>query len=268
MKNALIRNQYDETLIVQEKPGHNPLLGAIGRFIGRVAAFKERARAFYFEVVLSPYQCPECRGRLYMTGTSECSCSCGNTLDPTSAFQKSSCCGARLVLKTFHYACAACHRTVSSRFLFDEQIFDKAYFREMMKESRMRAKQKREEIRRLLTHSRSGALPLVDEPCLESLAGLIQDLDDFVQDDASEMGQFAFETVSSFRMGDYRSHILSILGWDSVLFTDITPFIEDDRRDRVGRFITLVFMENDGEIELTQHGSDLLIQRVYHEANA
>ena len=104
-------------------------------------------RLFYFEVVLSPYGCPLCDGRLKMTGQSQCSCTCGYTFDPTTVFQKSTCCQAKLIMKTFHYACSQCHKTAVSRFLFDEKVFDKKYFREMMEESRERKKKKREEKR-------------------------------------------------------------------------------------------------------------------------
>ena len=67
-------------------------------------------------------------------------------------------------------------------------------------------------------------------------------------------------------MEEYQEHISSILSWDSVLFSDITPLIDNDRQDRVWRFVTLVFMENDREVELTQDGNDLWVQRIYHEA--
>ena len=113
-----------------------PLLSAIGDLEGHLADFKERVRAYYFEVLLSLHQCPECGGRLKMTGQSLCSCSCGKTLDPTLMFQRSSRCGARLVHKTYHYACSKCYRVVPSRFIFDERVFDSAYFREMMREAR------------------------------------------------------------------------------------------------------------------------------------
>jgi hypothetical protein len=42
----------------------------------------------------------------------------------------------------------------------------------------------------------------------------------------------------------------------------------DCRRDRVRRFITLIFMDNDREICLQQQGDDLLIRRHYDEAYA
>ena len=251
IQNGLIRNQ---------------LVRRIREVLGRIAVFKERAREYYFEVMLSAHQCPACGGRLRMTGQSRCACSCGNILDPTLAFQKSSCCGARLIRKTFHYACSKCLGIVPSRFLFDERLFDRAYFREMMQKSRSRAKEKREEVRRLLAESRSGVLPLMEEPCIDSVPGLIKDLNDFIREGSIGMGEFAFDPERSFRMDHYREHILSILGWDSMLFSNMTPLTEDSHLDKIWRFITLIYMENDREVELTQHGSDLRVQRVYNEA--
>jgi chromatin segregation and condensation protein Rec8/ScpA/Scc1 (kleisin family) len=66
-------------------------------------------------------------------------------------------------------------------------------------------------------------------------------------------------------MDEYRQHILSSLGWTEILFSTIDPFTEDSRLDRVWRFIALIFMENDGELELTQYGNDILVQRTYNE---
>ena len=92
-----------------------PLLSAIGEVQDRMADSKERVRTFYFEVVLSPHQCLECGGRLKMAGQSLCFCSCGKTLDFTLEFQRSACCGAGLVSRTFHYACSKCQEVVPRR---------------------------------------------------------------------------------------------------------------------------------------------------------
>ena len=134
--------ELDETRI-QDKLNDNPLIRKICGIMGSVNSFKQRARQFYFEVILSSYSCPVCDGSLQMTGLSQCTCACGKILDPTLTFQKSTCCGARLTRKTFHYACSRCHKTATSQFLFDEKIFDKQYFREMMRESRQRFKRKK-----------------------------------------------------------------------------------------------------------------------------
>jgi hypothetical protein len=86
----------------------------------------------------------------------------------------------------------------------------------MMQESRRKAKEKREEIRRFLAESRSGNLPLMEDPDLEAIPGLIQDLNAFIQQGSFEIGEFAFDTGYSFRMDDYRQHILSSLSWNSI----------------------------------------------------
>ena len=266
MEDTLTHNTTDETVLAQEGLIKNPLIRAIRRILSRVEDFKERVRSFYFEVVLSAYQCSKCGGQLRMSDQSECACSCGNVLDPTLAFQQSLCCGVRLVRKTFHYACSKCGKTTPSRFIFDEKLFDATYFREMMRESRERTKRKKEEIRRLLAESRSSSLQLMEEPNLGSIPGLIQDLNDFITEGAREVCRFPLDAQPDFRINDYHDHIISNMGWSTMLFSDIAPFIDDDRRDRVWRFITLVFMENDREVELTQDGTDIWVQKVYNEA--
>ena len=266
MKYALSKNLAEKAKIIDKKFSHIPLLRAVFRVIDRIVVFRKQVRGFYFEVILSIHRCPACGGRLHMTGQSECSCSCGKILDPTLTFQKSNCCDAGLVRKTFHYACSRCHKIVPSRFLFDERIFDKAYFREMMQESRKMAKKKRVEIRRLLAESRSGTLTLTKDPQLESIPSFFQDLNDFIQTGSAEMAQLSNNIKPEFRIKDYRKHIQSILSWDAVLFSDITPLNEDCRMDKIWRFITLIFMENDHEVELTQYGSNILVQRAYNEA--
>jgi hypothetical protein len=67
-------------------------------------------------------------------------------------------------------------------------------------------------------------------------------------------------------MGDYRNHILSVLGVGSRLFSDIAPLIDDFRRDKIWRFVTLIFMAQDQEVELTQYGKDILVGKVANEA--
>ncbi|MDY6839474.1 MAG: hypothetical protein SWH78_16030 [Thermodesulfobacteriota bacterium] len=170
--------------------------------------------------------------------------------------------------RTFHYACSKCGRTVPSRFLFDERIFDKAYFRDMVRDSRARAKRKREEIKRLLAESRSGGLSLTEDPNLEAIPGLIDDLNDFVGPRSVQMLGLAVNADGGFRMEDYRKHILSLLGPGEVCFSDITPLVDDNRLDRVWRFVSLIFMQNDNEVRVGQYGRDLLIERIDHETNS
>lgn len=237
----------------------NPLISGIGRVLSRVSGFKEMARAYYFEVILSPYRCPDCGGRLQMTSQSLCSCSCGKTFDPTLIFQQSSCCSVRLVRKTLHYACSRCHQTVPSRFLFDERLFDREYFRGMMQAARARARRKKEELKTILSDSRSDTLMLLEEPVLEAIPGLTEALDGFV---GLRYNFFDFSSTARFHMVDYRNHILSILKIGSRLFSDLPSLIEDSRKDKIWRFVTLIFMQQDGEVSLTQYGADVLVERI------
>ena len=253
------------TALVQEKKVRNPLVSAVIRILKRVDAFKKLAREFYFDVILSVHQCPRCGGRIEMTGKGECSCVCGNIFDPTITFQKSPCCGKRLVRKSQHYICPGCRKTVPSMFLFDEKLFDKTYFREMVRKSRARAAKRREEMMRLLAGYRSGELLLTERPSLESIPGLIEDLDDFIGTEGLRPGDFALNTNSGFKMDDYRQHILHVLGCDSLLFSDIDTLINDARRDKIWRFVTLIFMQSEREVMLTQYGNDLLVEKTSYE---
>jgi hypothetical protein len=266
--NGKLQKQLFDESKVNDRINNNPLVHEISGVLCRVKGFKDRARQFYYEVLLSAFSCPVCGDRLNMTKPSECVCSCGNVFDPTLAFQKSTCCGAQLVRKTFHYSCARCHNPVPSRFLFDERIFDKNYFREMMREYRRREKNKREAIRQLLAESRSDMLPLTENPNIEDIPGLIQDLNDFIRAESYGMDTIAFNVKSEFSMDGYRDHINSILSWDCMLFSNIDPLIDDFRNDKIWRFITLIFMQNDREVDLTQHGNDILIQRLYNETHS
>ena len=260
--------RIEDLALEEERFAHRPLVGAMLNVQSRMSGFKERVRAYYFEVVLSAHQCLECGGRLRMTGQSQCSCSCGKTFDPTLEFQRSGCCGASLLRRTFHYACSKCHEVFPSRFIFDEKVFDSGYFREMMRESRARAKQRREEIGRLLLEARSGTLPLLEEPSLESIHGLLEDLDLFVQQGTQDVPPCGFEPKQEFSMAQYRDHILSSLGWGAVSFSGIPAMSEESRRDRAWRFITLVFMQNDRMVDLIQEGDNIWVQRLQNEAHA
>jgi len=251
-------------VLIQERLNSNPLVKSICQVLCRVSDFKDLVKAFYFEVIFSSYQCPVCGGRLQMIGPSQCSCPYSHVLDPTLTFQQSPCCNAKLVRKTFHYACSRCHQTVASKFLFDERMFDKAYFREMMQESRDRARKKREEVRRLLAGSRSDNLILLQEPKIEAIPGLTEALDGFIGTDIGYLRDFL--SGPDFSMNNYRDHILSIIGKSSRLFSDIPPLTGESRRDRIWRFVTLIFMQQEGDVSLTQYGADILVERGQVEA--
>ena len=62
----------DELNLHEEISDRKPLLNAMGKVQRRMADFKEHAKAYYFAVVLSPHQCPDCGGGWKMSGLSLC----------------------------------------------------------------------------------------------------------------------------------------------------------------------------------------------------
>jgi hypothetical protein len=196
-----------------------------------------------------------------MIGPSQCNCECGLTLDPTEQFQKSSCCGARLVRKVLHYICAECQRIVPSKFLFDERLFDPEYFRDRMQASRQRQASKREALRQLLAESRSGALCLTEIPELTAIPGLQLDLDQFVGA-MTTISMADFVGAESFQMERYWHALLDDIPSGCLIRFSALPTICDDRRlDRTRKFLTLVFMDQAREVTLTQAGDDIIVER-------
>ena len=137
----------------------------------------------------------------------------------------------------------------------------------MMRESRDRKKRKREEIRRLLAASRSETLVFMEEPALDTIPGLVSDLNEFIQGENLEFSDPIYENRDIFNIEKYWSHIQSVLGWDPVHFSEIPPLDDDYRKDRAYRFITLIYMQNDREIDIEQDGNDLFVQKVHNEAH-
>lgn len=235
----------------------NPLLRGMVRVEARVSDYRNSARDFYFRVILSGLSCPTCEASLSIYRDGLVKCSRGHVFDPTLSFQRSACCGARLVKKTSRYFCGKCRQISPSRFAFDERGFDREYFREAMRKYREQARRRREQAARILAESRSADLFLDELFSLESLPGLVDDLNSFI--DQAENHEFEAESAQPFSMARYRDHILSLLSWNSLLFSEITPVIEDLRKDRAYRFVTLVYMDHDRELGIFQDGDDILV---------
>jgi hypothetical protein len=132
----------------------------------------------------------------------------------------------------------------------------------MMKDYRAKKKKKKEEMIKFLTEARSGELPLLQDLRLDSVPGLFQDLDCFVGANEAPADNPGFEMDFGFEMDDYRSHILSALGYGSRMFSSINCVSQDPREDKIWRFVTLIFMQHEQEIELTQYDNDLLIESI------
>jgi len=150
---------------------------------------------------------------------------------------------------------------VRSVFAVEARVLDTAYFREMMRESRRRRRQKREAVQRMLAETRSGPLAIQDEPSLADVPGLEAGLDEFVRVPlARTQEETRAAAPPAFEMECYRARIRELVGGCVVHFEGVGPLIADLRLDRIRRFITIVFMQQFGEVTLRQEGDgDILI---------
>ena len=237
----------------------NPLLTDIETVRQRIEVLKTRVRELYFDVLMGLHPCPECGSKMHMTGPSQCACVCGISLDPTVAFQRSRCCGAALVKRRCHYACSSCGAVEPSKFLFDERLFEPDYFRQRMRLRRQERKRKREALKRLLADSHTDTWFPENPVGFDLAPALCQDLDEHI----AGIEQRPLQWVNHhdvFRMAPYRQVILEQIDDCYVWFNGIPAVRENPRLDRVRRFITLIFMENDREVHLEQQEEDILVK--------
>lgn len=221
-----------------------------------VQAFRDRARAYFYEVMISGRACPHCEGPVRITGEGRGTCeTCGATLDPTVAFQRCSACAGTPVLKIRRYVCGACGQEIRSRFLFDGMAFDAEYFRQKVAESRERKRELRERVRRMLAESRSNAIQL---EALEpgDVADLFQALDGLTLE--------AFTAAlpnsrSRFDLHRYQSHIQAHLQTNPLNLNQIPPLSEDIRLDRIWRFIAIIFLAHAGILDIRQAGESIMV---------
>jgi len=228
-----------------------------------VDRFRELARRFFYQVVLSGHVCPRCGGGLVMVQESCCTCTaCGQEFDPTGAFQRCSICRGRPRLAVRRYSCSRCGADVPSRFLFDGMVFDADYFRQKIAESRERKRELRERVRQMLAESRSGVIqpPPAD---LDNMTSLVEALNALTQ--GLEPG-FCIQPKNGFDLKRYQSHILAHLQPFPFGLADIPPLSENLRKDRVWRFIAIIFLAHAGIVEIWQDGQEIMVRK--NEADA
>lgn len=231
------------------------------RLVARVGRYADRARRFFYEVLLSDCRCPSCQGPLEMIKEGRCRCrTCQRTYDPTMAFQRCTQCGGTPELVVRRYRCSECGAPVASRFLFDGLVFDADYFREKMAESRKRKKERRQRVKQMLAERRS--MPLGQHPIeLGAVPGLVDALDRLtggLLDAAIDLDHVTFD------LQRYRAHILEQLDGPPVDFDQITALEANRRVDRIWRFIAIIFMAHAGEIAIRQEGHAIRIDHETH----
>lgn len=122
-----------------------------------------------------------------------------------------------------------------------------------MRDSRERKEAKVAEMRKLLAESRS--LPFQPySDFSDTLAAFVTDLDHYVSVPAV-LEQLAALNRPAFDMSVYRQRILDLVRGGAVDFEGVSTVVEDGKLDRVFRFITAVFMEQDGLLEILQDHS-------------
>ena len=227
-----------------------------------VELFIQKAKRFFYNVVLFGYRCPKCNGSLIMVSESKCRCaSCGNTFDPTVTFQRCSECGGVPVLRVRRYQCRNCGSDISSKFLFEGLVFEAEYFKKKVAESRLRKKEQRERVRQMLAESRStdlslGAVDLTAVPgLLDALNSLTSDIDP----------SFAVESRGEFDLKRYETHIEAHIQDFPVSLSEIPPLSENLKKDLIWRFIAVIFLAHYGIIDIWQERQDILVKK--HETN-
>jgi len=227
-----------------------------------VEAFMQKARRFFYGVMLIAYRCLGCHGPLAMVSEGKCRCaSCGKRFDPTVAFQRCSECGGVPVLRIRRYQCRDCGGDIASKFLFGGLVFDPEYFRQRMAESRKRKQEQRERVKQILSKSRSGDLPL-NHADLGSVPGLIDALNALT---AGIDESLAVEARDEFDLKAYEGHIEGHIQGFPVSLTDIPPLSENPKKDLIWRFIAVIFLAHASVVDIWQDGQEIMVTK--HEAN-
>jgi rubredoxin len=243
---------------MSQRPESWDIVGLAFSLAGAVAGFVERAKRFFYDVMLWDHACPACGGGLAMVREGVCKCrSCGHQFDPTTAFQRCQTCGGKAVLGVRRYQCRQCGADVPSRFLFDGLVFDAEYFRQKMAEHRQKKADRRERVRQMLAESRSQALglPAAD---LGDVPGLAEALNALAADAPSGLVAWL---PSEFNLALYESHVQAHIGAIPVGFDQIPPLGENHRLDRVRRFIAILFLAHAGLIDIRQDGQSIEVKR-------
>ncbi len=226
---------------------------------GAVEVFVGHARDFYYKVALSSAACPRCEGGLHMTRESHCRCECcGTAFDPTVTFQRCPDCDGRVRLHVCRYHCVNCGADVRSRFVFDARVYDAEYFRERMAQSRQRRLERDVRANEVVIEPRSAGLEPVYAG-LDQVPGLLEALDGLVLDPA--LAALVPLAAEGFDLRRYEAHLQACLSDTETDFNDVPPLDDNQRRDRIRRFITIIFMAHAGAIELRQDGLNITVIR-------
>ena len=227
-----------------------------------VEKFLTKAKRFYYLVMLFGFRCPKCNGSLAMIAEGRCRCNkCSYEFDPTVVFQRCLKCGGTAILRVRRYQCKDCGEEITSRFLFDGLIFNAEYFKVKMAESRQHRKEQKERVKKMLAECRSDTLPL-QATDLDSVPGLADALNGLT---AGLTESFEIESRDEFNLKHYENHIQAHIEDFPINLMDIPPLSENTRKDRIWRFIAVIFLAHTRIVDIWQDGQDIMVKKI--EAN-
>jgi hypothetical protein len=223
-----------------------------------VQRFFNKAGKFYYMVVLLGRRCSKCNGRLSMVAESRCKCvKCGFEFDPTVEFQRCSACGGVPVLRVRRYYCENCGNEVTSKFVFETLPFEKEYFKQKMAESRLREKEKLQQVKEMLLQCRSQSI-VAEAVDLDSVPGLLAALNSLTNGIDE---QILIELKGKFELGRYQEHIKAHIQDFPIDLRGIPAIIENARKDLIWRFIAVIFLEHQRGVQIRQEGQTIWVSK-------
>jgi len=143
----------------------------------------------------------------------------------------------------------------------DDPRRDREYFRQRMAEARQRRREER--MRRVaeMLAARSGPVALDGPLQIDAIPGLTEALDSFVGLPIPAEVLVRFAHRSDFDLDRYQRHVLAHASRGVAGFEAISGLIEDARRDRVYRFIAVVFLAHARRVEVWQEGDRIWVRR-------
>jgi hypothetical protein len=224
-----------------------------------VRQFLERARHFYYIVMLFGCRCPKCHGVLRMVAEGGCRCeACRYEFDPTVAFARCSSCGGVPVLKVRRYQCRQCGGEIRSPFLFDGIVYDAPYFCRMMAQSRRRKAELKRRVQEMLADCRSGPLTF-DGTDLASVPGLAAALDGLTGG-LEQITEWA--SRDGFDLERYQRHVTACLKAGPTQLRHMPALIDNPKLDLVWHFIAVIFLEQAGLVQTRQEGLTIWVMQV------
>ncbi len=245
----MIAAQQSEDICI---PRENPLLEAFQEVEDRIEALRSSVRDLFYAVVLFQKPCPKCgQPELHMVRDGLAVCAiCSARVDPTLAFQTCPDCDAHLTLKVCHYWCAECRSPVGSHYCINARVFDAAYFRQKMQESRDRKRREQDLVPQTVTHEHSEPILPEDPISLDQAPGLEMDLNGIIG--AVVPLELRKAVAESFDLEKYRRHLIDLVQGCVVDFDGVSQLIGNARLDRIFRFVTAIFLEHERFLKIEQ----------------